>query len=200
MKKWTKLPKAKQQMLVLIGILTVIGLAIMWLLWISDNLTAFSNSKSKIKQLEAQVTELEGKAKLDVRNQPMLEQIVAFVRPLGDTMLTGDAYMWAVREIRRREEKSPIKVVGIRPGAISAHPRRTGYQVYSAQIDLEGTYDQIGVFVRDFENDFITSEIRRLELIPLEETNPIRRASLQVAFLVYPDGKWGPRTAKETAK
>jgi Tfp pilus assembly protein PilO len=195
--KLRKLPKAKLQMMILLGIVTLIGIAGMWLFWISTSLTKLAANTDKIARLQTQITELESKAKLDARNQPLLEQIVAFVRPLGSTMLAGDAYMWTVRELRQREEKFPVKIVSIRQGSTGPHPRRSGWEHYALAIDVEGTYDQIGEFVRDFENEFTTSEVRRLELSAVDSASTLRRAAVQLAFLVYPEAKMGPRQAKE---
>jgi hypothetical protein len=64
-------------------------------------------------------------------------------------------------------------------------------------LEVEGTYDRIGQFISGLENEFPTGEFRRLELSASEPTVEQRRALLQLAFLIYPEAKMGPRTASK---
>ena len=125
----------------------------------------------------------------------------AFVEPLRETMVTGDAYMWVVREIRLREEQHRgVPVLSISMGSRGAHPRYPGYEACAVSIEVEGTYDQLGVFIRDFENHFPTGELRSLMLNPVAVEGPRRHAVLQLMFLVYPESKMGPKAKEEPKK
>jgi hypothetical protein len=199
MKSLRKLPKEKLQQLILVAILTTIGVAAMVVFWIGKEIESLSSDTEQIAKLSKEVRELETKARQDTNNQPRVQQMTAFVEPLRETMVTGDAYMWAVREIRLREEQHPgVPILGISMGGRGSHPRCPDYEVCAVSIELEGTYDQIGVFLRDFENNYPTGEIRSLSLGTAE--GPRRHASLQLTFLMYPEAKLGPKVKEEPKK
>jgi hypothetical protein len=73
----------------------------------------------------------------------------------------------------------------MRPAGKSQHELKSRFEVFSVQIQVEGSYDQLGVFVRDFENQFPTAEIRLLELGPIDASRPECRATVDLAFLVH---------------
>ena len=201
MKFLRKLPKAKLQQLILVGMLTAIGVSALIVFWISKEVESLSMDGERIVKLTRQVEELKTKAKQDTRNQPLLERMRAFVTPLRETMITGDAYMWTVRAIRLQEEKHPeVPVQSIGMGSRGAHPRHPGYEVCAVPIEVEGTYDQIGVFLRDFENSFPTAEVRSLNLGSVTVEGPRRHAAVQLVFLVYPEAKLGAKTKEEPKK
>ena len=183
-----KLSKDKLQKIILAGIVTAIGGAAMYIFWISPNLESVTANRAKAGKLQEEIQQIERKAKLESVNQPMLQQIQAFVEPLFPRTVNGDAYMWVVLQVNELTEGRSIKVPTPRPGGRSAHPRVAGYELLSTSIEVEGDYDQIGAFLRDFENLYPLGEVRMLELNPVG-TGPTRRALVEVRFLVWPEDK-----------
>jgi len=188
-----RIPKQKMQIIILVALMAAIGVCGMAIFWIGARWSELQKHSARIKQLQAQITDLEAKAKQDTQNQPLLEKIMAFAKPFGETMVTGDPYLWTVTRLREREERSAVRLGNPRPQTATPHPRRSGYDLYNVQVDIEGSYDDICRFIRDFENDYLTSEIRRVDFSASDADSPKRQAVVHMAFMVYPDGKMGPK-------
>lgn len=200
MKSLRKLPKAKLQQLILVGIVTAIGVSAMAVFWINNELTKLSEAKATIEKLGQETQQLEVKTKQEAQDRPQLERLESFVEKLRPTMVTGDAFSWTVREISLWAEQHPVRLLSIRPGVKGPHPRSGGYEVYGASIEVEGTYDQLGMFIKDFENRFPVGEVRLLELGASEGEGVKRRATLQLLFLVCPELKMGVKDKEEPKK
>ncbi len=97
--------------------------------------------------------------------------------------ITGDPFAWIVREISLVAEHHPIRMLSIQPGATQA-PGRVNF--YTARLEVAGSYDQLGEFVRDVENKFPQSEIRSLEIVAGQSADD-RRASLDLTLLTRAD-------------
>lgn len=181
-----RLPKDKLQKIVLAGIVAVTGLAGMYLFWINPAWTLATTSRGRIQNLEREIAEAQRKAKLESANQPMLEQVLAFAKPLRDRTVTGDPYMWVVLQLNELAEVRHARIPTPRPGGKIPHPRVASCELLSTSIELDGTYDEIGEFVRDFENRFPLGEVRTVEMSPVDPAGPKRRAKLDLFFLVWP--------------
>jgi hypothetical protein len=181
------LPKDKLQKVVLVGIVTLIALAAVGNFYIRAQISTMSRSKDKIAKLKYDIDEAEREANQEAQNQQIRGQVTAFVQSQSTTMVSGDPFGWVVRQITLFAENHPVRVLSMRPGTIAPSQMRSRYSIYTARVELEGGYDQIGEFVKDFENGFPTSQIRSLELAASGTGRADRRAVLELAFLVQPD-------------
>jgi hypothetical protein len=101
-------------------------------------------------------------------------------------MVAGDPFAWIVREISLLAEQHPkVHVLGMQPGSKGQHELNPGYNVFTTRIEVEAGYDELGVFLQDFENKFPTAEVRSLGIVPSDRAQC--RASLELAFLVRPN-------------
>ena len=192
------LPKDKLQKVLLVAIVMLIALAAVGNFYIGRQLSSISQSNDQIAKLKRQIDDAEREAKQEVENQHLHEQVVAFVQSQTDTMVSGDPFSWVVRQITLFAEKRPVHVLSMRPGTTSQSQQKSRFNIYSAHIEVEGGYDQIGQFVRDFENAFPTSQIRSLDLGEGSTGQADRHAALELAFTVQPDSV--SQKPKATAK
>ena len=181
------LPKDKLQKVILVGIVTLIALAAVGNFYIAPQISSMSKSKDKIAKLKHDIDGAEQEANQEAQNQQIHKQVTAFVQSQSTTMVSGDPFGWVVRQITLFAENHPVRVLAMRPGAIASSQIRSGYSIYTARVELEGGYDQVGEFVRDFENGYPTSQIRSLELTASGTRPADRRAVLELAFLVQPE-------------
>jgi hypothetical protein len=181
------LPKDKLQKVILVGIVTLIALAAVGNFYIGEQISNASKSKDKIAKLKHDIDEAEREANQEAQNQQIRGQVTAFVQSQSPKMVSGDPFGWVVRQITLFAENHPVRVLAMRPGTIAPSQMRSRYSVYTARVELEGGYDQIGQFVRDFENGYPTSQIRSLDLAASGTGRVDRRAVLELAFLVQPD-------------
>lgn len=186
MKFLREIPKEKMQKLVLVVIVTVIGVSAMMVFWIGEEQTSLANSKAKIAKLEPQIEDAERKERAELQNEPLRRQIVAFVETQRQSMVTGDLFSWAVREVSLFAERYSVQMASVRPGMRMPHPINGSYEVYTVQVEVRGEYDALGKFLCDLENNFPTAQVRSLDLAVADATIPVRNAMLELAFLIWP--------------
>lgn len=181
------IPKEKLQKVILVLILTLISVTAVGNFYTARQFSVWSANRRRIADLNRQIEEAERNKKQAVQSQQMREQVASFVEAQQKTMVSGDPFTWAVREISLLAEQRPVRVLAMRPGNKAPQDLKSGYEVFTTQIDLEASYDQLGVFLQDFENKFPTAEIRSLEISGTDGNGSQRRALLTLAFLVRPD-------------
>jgi hypothetical protein len=150
------------------------------------NWSALSNAKNNIAKLNDQIQQADRKAQQAVQDVTRREQVKSFLETQQAAMVAGDPFAWIVREISLlAEQHTTVHVLGIQPGSKEQHQMNPGYNVFTTRIEVEAGYDELGVFLQDFENKFPTAEIRSLAIAPGDRAQC--RASLELAFLVRPD-------------
>jgi len=192
------LPKDKLQKMLLVVIVTLIGLGGMGNFYIGKQWSSLSQSNGEIAKLKRQIDDAEREAKQEVQNQQFRQQVVSFAESQSAAMVSGDPFSWVVRQISLFAEKHPVHVLSMRPGTKTQNQQKSRFNTYTAQIELEGSYDQIGHFVRDFENEFPTGQIRSLDLGEGNAGSVERHVAMELAFTVRPDSD-SPK-AKAAAK
>jgi Tfp pilus assembly protein PilO len=180
------IPKDKQQKIILVGIGTLIGAALIYQFYLSSQLSGISTARQRIASLTIQIEDSEKLARDLVRNAPLREQYRQFVSESEPVMVSGDPFSWVVRETSLASEDHSVRILGLRPGTVRNHSRFGRYEVYTARIELAGRYDEIGKFVADLETRFPFAEIRSVEISAGDPATG-RRATLEIAFLVRPD-------------
>ena len=158
------IPKEKLQKVILVLILTPIGVAAVGNFYTARQFSTWSANRQRIRDLKRQIEEAERNAKQAIQNQQMRAQVASFVEAQQETMISGDPFTWVVRQISLLAEQHPVRVLAMRPGSKAQHELKSSYGVFTAQIEIEAGYDQLGVFLQDFENKFPTAEIRSLAI------------------------------------
>jgi hypothetical protein len=181
------IPKEKLQKLILVGILTLIAVIGAGNFYVAKQFSIWSTSRRRIVDIRRQIQEAEQHKQQAVQSQQLRTQVIAFVQSQQETMVSGDLFAWVVRSVSLLAEQHPVRVLGMRPGSKAKHELKSRYEVYTTQLELEATYDQLGIFLQDLEVKFPTAEIRRLDLAAGDGNRPERRASLELAFLIRPD-------------
>ena len=102
-------------------------------------------------------------------------------------MITGDPFAWVVREISLLAEDHPLSVTSIRDGGTTMVALKNRYDGFNASLEVLGTYDQIGAFIQDIENRFVTSKITSLRVAGAAGGK--HSASFQITWLIVPEPK-----------
>jgi hypothetical protein len=181
---WQKLPKDKLQKIVLICIMTLIALVGTVQFYVLKNWSALTDTKSQIAKLNDQVHEGERKTQQAAQDVAHRTEVKSFVEAQRAAMVSGDPFAWVVREISLLAEQEPVHMDGLQPaGKIEM---KTGGPLYSARIEISGTYDQIGAYVRDLENRFPTSEIQNITVTGSSGDKGRHEAALEIVLHVQP--------------
>jgi Tfp pilus assembly protein PilO len=178
--------KQKRQQVVLALLVAMIGVAGVWVFFVSRQVSAVQKSRARIADLERQLTEATKTAEQAAKNLPLKEKLRNFVEAQETAMVTGDSFAWVVREITLLAEQHPVREVSLRSGNRVPHTRKSRHECYVTKLEFSGGYDQIGAFICDLENKFPTAEVRSLELTGGEAGGGRLRAIVELALLIRP--------------
>ncbi len=160
----SKLPKDKLQKVILASML-ILGATIGVVeLHVVPNWKTLVDTKTRIAALNDRMRQAEDAARQAVKEEAYRNQVRSFVETQHAAMITGDPFAWVVREISLLAEKHPIHIEGLHTGSKLELSGNSKYQPYSTRIDLVGSYDEIGMFIRDLETRFPVAEIRTLSI------------------------------------
>jgi Tfp pilus assembly protein PilO len=183
-KNFQNLSKDKKQKLVLTAVLSLIGVVVVANFYVLPQFGEMRASSDKIADLTTKIATEETKARQEAGNAAMREQYDAFVKQHSQQMITGDPFSWVVREVSLLAEGQPVKVVSMRPGALAEHGRIAKLQTFTAQIELNGSYDEVGSFISALENKFPTAEIRSVSLQAAVAGSKRLNASVGITFVL----------------
>jgi hypothetical protein len=190
---FSKLPKDKLQKVVLICVLSLIAVVGVVQFYLLKNWSALAETQVGIAKLQDQIQQADRKARSAAQDVAHRAEAKAFVEAQWATMVTGDPFAWVVREISLLAEQHPVHVGGLHPGSKAESDGKSKSLVYKTRIEFSGTYDQIGVFVRDLENRFPTSEIESLSVSGSADDKGEHTGSLDIGLRMQP-----PEPAKKT--
>ncbi len=195
---FSKLPKDKLQKVVLICVLTLIAVVGAVQFYLLKNWTALNETKADIAKIEDQIRQADRKARSAAQDVAHRAEMKAFVQAQWATMITGDPFAWVVREISLFAEQYPVHVGELHPGSKAESDGKSKSLIYMTRIEFSGTYDQIGVFVRDLENRFPTSEIQSLSLSGSADDKGQHTGVLEIGLRMQPPVPSKKAEAKKT--
>jgi Tfp pilus assembly protein PilO len=192
------LPKEKLQQLILTVIIGLIGIGVVFNFYVLKQINELSASRAQVKTLITQISDAQKAAKIEAGNAALREQFRSFLNTQEERMVQGDSFSWLIREFALLSEKHPVRVAGLNPGTTTAHPTKPAYELYTTRFEVTGTFDDVGVFLRDLENSFPTCSIKSLGIVVADAARGECRANLDLTFLVRP--KSGRESTGENAE
>jgi Tfp pilus assembly protein PilO len=187
MKFFKALPKEKQQILILVAILSLAAWGATFNFYILGNKDELAKKKAEAQKLAAQLEEAQSSVKSEVTNTEFREQLQEFTKTQEERMVEGDPFSWVVREISLLAEKHPVRVSNLSPGTLAAHPVKSQYQTYTTRMEVVGEFDQLGRFMSALENSFPTCALRSVTVGVADASTGECRISLELALLVNPN-------------
>ncbi len=181
-----KMPKEKLQQVVFVCIVTLAAVAGGVEFYVLKNWTELAETKASITKLADQIREGEREARGAQQDVAHRAEVKSFVEAQQAAMVSGDPFAWVVREISLLAEQHPVRITALRPGIKSGTAGESKGSTYECGIDVSGTYDQIGAFVRDLENKFPTAEIPTLSLGGNADDKGQHGATLTITLRVLP--------------
>jgi Tfp pilus assembly protein PilO len=194
-----KLPKDKLQKVVLVCIVTLCATVVVVHFYVIANWNVFRDAKNRIAIVNDQIQQAESAARQAAQDTAYRGQLNSFVETQQAAMIAGDPFAWVVREISLLVEKHPVHIDGLHPGGRLESSEKSKYQTYTSRIEITGTYDQIGVFVRDLENKFPTGEVRSLTVSGSAEDQGRHQAAIDLVLRSRPERQAKTPEAKKTS-
>jgi Tfp pilus assembly protein PilO len=176
-----RLPKQKQNQVILVGMATLFIVAGLWYTLIraqQDGLRKLEASKKsgvdKLAQIQDTIKnsrEIEAEL-LVVSNRLALQE---------EEMASGDLYSSMVNSIRKFKLPYRVDIPQFSSGGAAAEVNllpKFPYKQVTVSISGTAHYYELGRFVADFENQFPSSRILNLELVPASSSGPDDREKL----------------------
>jgi Tfp pilus assembly protein PilO len=188
-----KMPKEKLQKVVFVCIVTLAAVVGVVEFYVLKNWTDLTETEASITKLADQIREGERKARGAQQDVAHRAEVKSFVEAQQAAMVSGDPFAWVVREISLLAQQHPVRIAALHPGIKSDTTGESKGHAYACGIEVSGTYDQIGAFVRDLENKFSTAEIRSFSLAGNADDKGQHGATLIITLRVLP-----PEPSKKT--
>jgi Tfp pilus assembly protein PilO len=181
-----RMPKEKLQKVVFVCIAIVAALVGVMELYVLKNWAALSETKVNISKLAEQIQQAERQSREARQDPKHRAEVKSFVEAQQAGMISGDPFAWVVREVSLLAKDHPVRVTALHPDNKAVTSGEPKSHTYSSGIDVAGTYDQIGAFVRDLENKFTTAQIRSVSLGGNADDKGEHSAALTITFRVLP--------------
>jgi hypothetical protein len=182
----SKLPKDKLQKIVLTSIIGLIAVGGVVQFYVVKNWNGLQDAQSQIAKLNDQIRQAERKARdarLDVAHRA---EVRSFVETQQASMVTGDPFAWVVREMSLLAQQEQVRVTALHPGGKAEASGNSKTPTYAMRLDLSGSYDEIGTFVRDLENKFPTAQVQSLAIAGKADDNSQHDATVDVTLRMRP--------------
>ena len=176
--------KGKQVVLFCLGAMIVIG----GVAWYYDygQWAIHQGYVARCDELKANIQEARRLAMTVAQTAAMRTQMQRFLDAQEASMVSGDQFVWVIREISQLAESQPVANVTTQPGSLVPHARKLTRQWYVTRLEFTGEYDQVGKFVQELENHFPEGEVRSLTIVSSVDAPTIHRVALDLALLVRP--------------
>jgi Tfp pilus assembly protein PilO len=181
-----KMPKQKLQQVVFVCIVTLAAVVGVVELYVLKNWAELTETEASITKLADQIREGERQARDAQQDVAHRAEVKSFVEAQQAAMVSGDPFAWVVREVSLLAEQHPVRITALHPGIKSDTTGESKGHTYTSGIDVSGTYDQIGAFVRDLENKFSTAEIQSLSMGGNADDKGQHGATLTITLRVLP--------------
>ncbi len=188
-----KMPKDKLQKVVFVCIVTLAAVVGAVEFYVLKNWAALTEADASIAKLTDQIREGEKQARGAQQDVAHRAEVKAFVEAQHAAMISGDPFAWVVREVSLLAEQHPVRITALHPGIKSEAAGESKGRTYTSGIEVSGTYDQLGAFVRDLENKFSTAEIRSFLMGGNADDKGQHGATLTITLRVLP-----PEPSKKT--
>ena len=167
------LPKEKRDRLLLVGVGTVVCLVGIWYGLIRAQQSGLDRIVRTISENETKLGTAERLITSTVQLQEQLADVTRRLEGVESSMASGDMYSWVIQTVSkfRADRKVDIpqfsREVATEVGLLPAFPYK------AVLFNLRGTayFQDLGVFLADFENEFPYLRVQNLELEPAANSN-----------------------------
>ena len=178
-----KLSKEKQQQIIALVIGVVVGIFVIWYLFISPWSKAIAKNKSDATAKSEQIGKAE---KLVAMGQSFQEELDGIQRKLKEResqMASSNPYFWmnqTIEDFKKTHPDVEISSVGAEQYTQVTMLPKFPYRAVTFNLSGNGFYHDIGKFIANFENEFTYMRIQNLSLEPTRSFNP--QASERLSF------------------
>ena len=164
-----RLSKQKRDQLILVCVMTLAVLAAIWFLLIRSQQESLQSLRAAKAKKETDSGSMRDKVKSANAVKAQLEQVEAKLAEKEQDMVSGDFYASLVNTVTKFKTRYNLEIPQFSPAAsVTDCDLLPKFPYKQVRIVISGTgyYEEIGKFIADFENEYATSRLVNLELIP----------------------------------
>jgi Tfp pilus assembly protein PilO len=176
-----RLPKQKQNQLILVGVVTVLIVVGLWYSVIRYQQEGLRGLESKKKAGVEKLAQIQETIKNSTQIETELLVVSNRLALQEEDMASGDLYSSMVNSIRKFKLPYRVDIPQFSSGGAAAEVNllpKFPYKQVTVSISGTAHYFDLGRFVTDFENEFPSSRILNLELVPASTSSPEEREKL----------------------
>ncbi len=173
----SKLPKDKRDKIIVVGVITVVASAAIWLMLIKTQFNTLHKAR------EQAVTALgqwdRGQATLKTKEKTAADFEVASTQLRDkETLMAApnDMYSWLIQTLNKFRAGHRVEIPQFGPPQMSEVGVFAKFPYQAAVFNIRGTayYHDLGKYLADFENTFPFIRVQNIELEPSNGDNPAR--------------------------
>jgi hypothetical protein len=168
----SKLPKDKRDKIILIGMVTVVASAAIWLLLVKTQYNTLRTARAQAVTAQGQLDR--GQATLMTKTKTAEDFEVASkqLREKESIMAApNDMYSWLIQTLNKFRAGHRVEIPQFGPPQMSEVGVFAKFPYHAAVFNVRGTayYHDLGKFLADFENTFPFIRVQNIELEPAGE-------------------------------
>jgi Tfp pilus assembly protein PilO len=163
-----KISKEKRNQLVIVGLVTIVVLALIYISLIQRQHTTLDRIANAKKTASAKLLSIKSTITNAATIAKELEDSTAALDKTGTDMATGDLYSWTYDTIRRFKQSYRVEIPEVGQPNVGSVDLLPDFPYKQIKFSISGTgyYHDLGKFIADFENKFPHARLVNLVVEP----------------------------------
>ena len=170
-----RLSKQKRNQIVAVVLCMALVVAGLWFYLIGYQLESLRNLDASKQALEKKLSQVLDTKKNSSKIETELAAAKTQLATMETEMASGDVYSSMVNSIRKFKASHKVEIPEFKSGVaivdVNVLPRFP-YKQFTVSISGAASYNDLGKFIADFENEFPTSRIMNLDVAPGSMSGP----------------------------
>jgi hypothetical protein len=165
----SKLPKDKRDKIILVGMVTVVASAAVWLLLVRSQYNTLRGAREKLVTSQGQLQRGEATLQTKAKTTEDFEAASKLLRGKESAMAAPtDMYSWLIQTLNQFRAGHRVDIPQFGPPQLSDVGVFAKFPYHAAVFNVRGTahYHDLGRFLADFENSFPYIRVQNIELEP----------------------------------
>lgn len=171
----SKLPKDKRDKMILVGMVTVVASAAIWLLLIKTQYNTLRTARAQAVTAQGQLDRGQNTLTTKAKTAEDFEVASKQLRAKESVMAApNDMYSWLIQTLNKFRAGHRVEIPQFGPPQMSEVGVFAKFPYQAAVFNVRGTayYHDLGKFLADFENTFPFIRVQNIELEPGGEGAP----------------------------
>ena len=169
-----KIPKEKRNSLILVGVATVSGVALLYFFLIGVQSAKIKEISDKIDSAQHQKERIESAVKNAAQIEADLKKESKVLAGLENDMAGGDLFLWQINMMKNFKGDRPVEIPELSAGSPADCNLLPKFPYRQVTLTVGGSafYHDFGRFLADFENTYQHMRVLNLQVFPKPALSP----------------------------